>query len=133
MQTLSPTELKALRITAEQLLAGAEFSVDNCVTVLQEAADLYHNGEQSFLADLEYDTLEGQLRTEDPANTFFLGVGSSEHVQRRDGRHDDPVLRAGGSFRPGQHGTRYFALDESAQMRQDSAQLADMTAGTPLN
>jgi prepilin-type N-terminal cleavage/methylation domain-containing protein len=33
---------------------------------------------------------------------------------------------------PGTTGVRFFAADESGQMRQDGEQLADMTAGIPL-
>ena len=33
---------------------------------------------------------------------------------------------------PGSTGTRFFATDQSGQIRQDSASLADMTAGIPL-
>ena len=33
---------------------------------------------------------------------------------------------------PGNTGTRYFGADESGQIRQDGAQLADMLAGIPL-
>ena len=33
---------------------------------------------------------------------------------------------------PGTTGTRYFAGDQSGMIRQDSAALADMTAGQPL-
>ena len=32
----------------------------------------------------------------------------------------------------GASGTRFFAVDHTGQIRQDSAQLADMTVGTPL-
>jgi hypothetical protein len=35
-------------------------------------------------------------------------------------------------LRPGNTGARFFAADESGQMRQDTAQLPDMTAGIPL-
>jgi prepilin-type N-terminal cleavage/methylation domain-containing protein len=33
---------------------------------------------------------------------------------------------------PGNTGTRFFAVDHTGQIRQDSAQLADMTVGQPL-
>jgi type IV pilus assembly protein PilA len=38
----------------------------------------------------------------------------------------------GDPFDPGTTGVRHFAADESGQMRQDTAQLADMLAGIPL-
>lgn len=76
--TLSATEITALKTMVGTLLAASDdFSTDNCVTILEEAADLYHNDGESFLSDLEYDTLERRLKDEDPSNTFFFGVGSN--------------------------------------------------------
>ena len=54
------------------------------------------------------DTCNGGADTE----TEFFGIGDPDN--------------------PGSTGTRYFAVDHSGQLRQDSAQLPDMTAGVPL-
>jgi len=55
------------------------------------------------------DTCNGSA---DDSETEFFGQG-------------DPLT-------PGSTGTRFFAVDHTGQIRQDSAQLADMTVGTPL-
>jgi hypothetical protein len=51
------------------------------------------------------------------------------------GAADDTVAEffaQGDPSDPGNTGVRYFAADESGQMRQDTAQLSDMLDGIPL-
>jgi hypothetical protein len=67
----------------------------------------------------------------------ITGGGSSVMlaVNTCNGATDDSVTQffaQGDPFDPGNTGARFFAADESGQMRQDTAQLADMLAGIPL-
>lgn len=50
--------------------------VSQIVSELTAASDLYYNGGDSPLSDSEYDALEARLRQLDPANPYFLTVGS---------------------------------------------------------
>jgi prepilin-type N-terminal cleavage/methylation domain-containing protein len=45
---------------------------------------------------------------------------------------EDEFFGQGDPSTAGSTGTRFFAVDHTGQIRQDSAQLADMTVGTPL-
>lgn len=48
----------------------------NISKILDYNRNLYHNGHEPDLTDAEYDALELKLRATDPANSFFIGVGS---------------------------------------------------------
>lgn len=50
--------------------------IENLVDTLRRASDAYYNIGESSLSDKEYDDLEAELRSLDPTNPFFLGVGS---------------------------------------------------------
>ena len=66
-----------LRAIADEILDSAEeFSVNEVVDILTAADELYHNGEESFLADKEYDIIRNIASRMDPANVYFTGVGS---------------------------------------------------------
>ena len=67
----------------------------------------------------------------------ITGGGSSVMLAANtcNGATDDSVTQffaQGDPADPGNTGARFFAADESGQMRQDTAQLADMLAGIPL-
>ena len=108
-------------------------------------------GFASTLADLGLPPTVGSsvyipadLAAADPAGTpksgyvfTITGAGSSvlAGMDTCNDATDDTVTEffaQGDPDGPGSTGVRYFALDESGQIRQDLAQLADMTAGTPL-
>lgn len=54
-----------------------DYTIDQIVSVLELADDLYYNDEDSILTDSEYDTLRRYAQNTDPTNAYFLGVGSS--------------------------------------------------------
>ena len=67
----------------------------------------------------------------------ITGGGSSVMAAAKtcNGATDDSVTQffaQGDPSDPGNTGARFFAADESGQMRQDTAQLPDMLAGIPL-
>lgn len=49
---------------------------EDIVEVLQTADDQYHNDDESFLTDEEYDALRRYLELSDPTNPYLIGVGS---------------------------------------------------------
>jgi hypothetical protein len=69
---------------------------------------------------------------------FTITGGGSSVMLAADtcnGAADDSVTQffaQGDPDDPGNTGARFFAADESGQMRQDTAQLPDMLAGIPL-
>jgi len=88
--------------------------------------------------------IPADLAAADPAGTpksgfefTITGAGASviAGADTCNAATDDTMTRffaQGDPAAPGTTGTRYFAVDESGQIRQDVAQLADMTAGVPL-
>jgi len=65
------------RSVALDMLANiADFPAQEIIYVLTEADDLYHNDEESFIEDNEYDALYQVAKRLDPANVYFTGVGS---------------------------------------------------------
>lgn len=53
-----------------------EQPIQNIIHCLQTADELYHNGEESFLTDEEYDALRRYLELSDPTNAYLVGIGS---------------------------------------------------------
>ena len=51
-------------------------SISDIVKTLTHADNLYHNGEESFLTDEEYDFLRKYLESMEPTNSYLIGVGS---------------------------------------------------------
>ncbi len=54
-----------------------DYTIEQIVSVLEVADDLYYNDEDSFLSDSEYDILRRYAQNTDPTNSYFLGIGSS--------------------------------------------------------
>ena len=72
-----------LRAIADEILDSAEeFSVNEVVDILTAADELYHNGEESFLADKEYDIIRNIASRMDPANVYFTGVGRAGAIRK---------------------------------------------------
>lgn len=62
----------------QMMLLGTyeEYDVNEIIEVLKAADDLYHNDQQSFLDDSEYDALRKFAEMNDPSHAYFAGVGS---------------------------------------------------------
>jgi len=52
-------------------------NIEEIITLLTEADDLYYNNVESSLSDAEYDTLRNLAKKLDPTNKYFIGVGSA--------------------------------------------------------
>lgn len=52
------------------------FDIDDYVSVLQAADDLYFNGQESFVSDEEYDALRKYAHQLEPHHSYFTGVGA---------------------------------------------------------
>ena len=64
----------------ETILLQRNFDdIENDVVIaeLLKADDLYHNGEESFITDEQYDTFKRMAEFRDPTNPYFIGVGSN--------------------------------------------------------
>jgi NAD-dependent DNA ligase len=62
---------------ARMMISGDMEPDENIIVgVLSDASSLYHNGEQSFFSDAEYDVLERFLKTINPNNPFLAQTGS---------------------------------------------------------
>lgn len=53
-----------------------EYSIDEIVSVLTLADELYFNDEEPLLEDSEYDILTRYAKHTEPTNPYFLGIGS---------------------------------------------------------
>lgn len=67
------------QIAQEIFMLGGElenYAIDELVTVLKSADDLYYNDIESFLTDEQYDTLRKFAEKLEPYNSYFTGIGS---------------------------------------------------------
>lgn len=53
-----------------------KFDINDIISVLKLADDLYHNGDQSFLTDQQYDSLRLFAEQSVPHHVYFTGVGA---------------------------------------------------------
>jgi type IV pilus assembly protein PilA len=136
-------------------MAGNEASAIGSMRTLSSgqvafASSCGGSGFASTLADLGLPSIGGarfipsDVAAADPAGTpksgyvYTITGGGSMVMAGADtcnGATDDTVtqfIAQGDPAAPGTTGIRHFAVDESGQIRHDVAQLADMTAGTPL-
>ncbi len=138
-------------------MAGNEASAIGSMRALSSAQTAFAStcggsGFANTLADLGLPStvggatfIPGDLTAADPAGRpksgyeFTIAGGGSVVMAATDtcnGSADDTVTQffaQGDPDAPGSSGSRFFAVDESAQIREDIAQLADMTDGTPLH
>jgi type IV pilus assembly protein PilA len=137
-------------------MAGNEASAIASMRAITNAQAAYAStcgggGYASSLADLALEPIAGgnpfipaDLGAADPAGMpksgyeFTITGGGSAVMAAANtcnGAADDTMTQffaQGDPADPGNTGARFFAADESGQMRQDTAQLADMLAGIPL-
>lgn len=70
--------MNANEIHKQILIFGIdEVPFEDVIKVLKAADDMYHNGEQSFLTDKEYDDLKQTAHAMHRTHPYFLNVGSS--------------------------------------------------------
>ncbi len=65
--------------TAKEMFEEQSFDmydVEILVEILTKSDDLYHNDEEPFLPDVQYDFLRQYTERLDPSNVYFTGVGS---------------------------------------------------------
>ena len=65
--------------TARELFENQSFpssELNIFINILKSADDLYHNGEESFLTDPEYDFLRQYAENLNPSHVYFTGIGS---------------------------------------------------------
>jgi len=53
-----------------------EYNAQDIIHLLEAADELYHNDQESFIEDNEYDALRLIAQRLDPTNKYFLGIGS---------------------------------------------------------
>lgn len=72
--------------------------IEEIVGKLTEARELYYNSENPIMSDLEFDSLEEQLKEKDPENPYFTSVGIAPDVsEKKTGKiiHKIPMLSMG--------------------------------------
>lgn len=68
----------------------ANEDVQDLVEQLQQARDAYYN-DAPFISDAEFDALEDQLRSLDPANEYFAAVGAKPTSGWKKVKHNAPM------------------------------------------
>ena len=69
---MSPERKIALALIA----SPDDFGIDDFVTILLAADELYHNDEESFIEDNEYDAIRIVANRLEPSHVYFTGTGS---------------------------------------------------------
>jgi len=72
------TKKTIAQIGREMFLLGSfeDYDFETILSVLTTLDDLYHNGEEAFVSDDEYDALKLFAERLDPTHVYFTGVGS---------------------------------------------------------
>ncbi len=67
---------------------------DEIVKLLNEARDAYYNSDSPLMTDAEFDELEEELRSLDPANVYFSSIGTEASAADKI-KHEIPMLSMG--------------------------------------
>lgn len=70
-------QIQKYRFIIEDIENGhINLRVDEYIEMLSKADDMYHNGEESFMTDSEYDAIRNIVYNLDKTHPYFIGVGS---------------------------------------------------------